>query len=85
MTLVWGAVIAVVAMLFRRDSRSAETVSRVPPPPTAEMLLGERFALGEIASEEYQLRLEVLRNGHGSPTVPGAGDRGPTTAGGAAT
>ena len=37
---------------------------RSEPAGTAERLLADRFARGEIDAEEYRQRLDVLRAGH---------------------
>jgi putative membrane protein len=58
--LVWAAVITVVVLVLRRRRRmfgpSVMTATR-----TAETLLAERFARGELDDEEYRQRLETLR------------------------
>lgn len=46
--------------------------------PTAEHLLAERFARGEIDAEEYRRRLDVLRGADG----PGEGGAGEPPGGG---
>ena len=62
MTVVWGAVIAVLVMLFRFDRRTTPASGSYPwPARDPERLLGERFARGDIDETEYRLRLEVLR------------------------
>jgi putative membrane protein len=50
--VIWG-VIAVV--------RSATTSSGQPARPTAEDILNERFARGEIDVSEYRERIDALR------------------------
>jgi putative membrane protein len=58
MVLFWGlavlAVIAVVRGLGRED--------RTPPRSTAEDVLAQRFARGEIDDQEYRERLSALRS-----------------------
>lgn len=53
--LVVVGIIAVVRYLGRERDRSQ------PVGPTAEELLAQRFARGEIDEDEYQRCLEVLR------------------------
>lgn len=69
MLLFWGLisvlVIVLVRTLFTRDRPAAG--GRVEPPPSAEDILGQRFARGEIDADEYHARLEVLR-GSGNPS-----------------
>jgi putative membrane protein len=61
MVVVVGAVIwAVLAV-----SRPGSDTSREAPPQSAEEILHERFARGEIESAEYHDRLDALR-GHGT-------------------
>ena len=66
MLVFWGLIITAFVLLFRSLSRSAPGVSHdttpwaPPTPPSAEQLLAERFARGEIDEEEYQRRLRVL-------------------------
>jgi putative membrane protein len=60
--LVWLLVAAAVAVLVhhlaRRDGRPTAH------PRTAEELLAERFARGELDEPEYRARLDVLRERH---------------------
>ena len=58
MVVFWGLVIAGLVVLvryLRPDARNR------PQSPTAEQVLGERFARGDIDEEEYRRRLQVLR------------------------
>ena len=60
MVVFWGLVIAGVVVLvwyLRRDDRSRAQS------PTAEQILADRFARGDIDEEEYHRRLQVLRGG----------------------
>jgi len=61
MVLFWGlvifGVIATVRHLGRRDRPTATAR------PTAEQVLAERFARGEIDEQEYHQRLNALRSG----------------------
>ncbi|MFJ9535888.1 SHOCT domain-containing protein [Streptomyces sp. NPDC101225] len=64
--LLWALLITVGVLLYR----SLNGTSRSPQPPTpssAEQLLAERFARGEIDEEQYRRGLDVLR-GNG-PTL----------------
>ena len=61
--LFLGGLVAVVAWLVvrvfprvRGDERAAET-----PRDSAEEILRERFARGEISAEEFQRSIEILR------------------------
>lgn len=72
MTLVWGGLIAAVVLMFRSERQTTQTSAGTPAGTAAgtagsapELVLGERFARGEIDETEYRLRLEVLR---GQPT-----------------
>ena len=68
MLLFWGVLIAGIAVLVRflgtsgHDMRAASARR-----PTAEELLAERFAGGEIDENEYRQRLETLRAGASPP------------------
>ncbi|MFJ9952386.1 SHOCT domain-containing protein [Kitasatospora sp. NPDC091207] len=90
--------VLVAVALVRHLSRSSRPVPPAPwgsggqagvvgPPravsPTAEHLLAERFARGEIDAEEYRQRLDVLRGANG-PGVngPGGGAAGEPPGGG---
>lgn len=54
--LVWILVAAGVVVLVRHLGRSRPE----DPRPTAEQLLAERFARGDIGEQEYRERLDVL-------------------------
>ena len=68
MIVFWGLIITAFVLLFRALSRPAPggphdvTPGAPPTPPSAEQLLAERFARGEIDEEEYQRRLRVLHS-----------------------
>lgn len=49
-----------IASLGRRPPSSSETSA--PPSPTPRQILNERFAKGEIDKDEYQERLNALRD-----------------------
>jgi putative membrane protein len=62
MVLFWGLVILGIVVLVRYLASSSQSaggagVARA----TAEQVLAERFARGEIDEQEYQSRLAVLR------------------------
>lgn len=57
--LFWGLIIAGMVMLVRHLSRS-EPVASVGRPPTAEQVLAERYARGDIDEDEYMRRMRVL-------------------------
>ena len=58
MVLFWSLLIFGVVNLIRY---STAEVRPAAPPLTAEQMLAERFARGEIDEPEYRGRLEVLR------------------------
>jgi putative membrane protein len=70
---IWALIVTGVVVLIRNVSR----IGRQPEPAasghTAEQLLAERFARGQIDETEYRSRLDTLR-GHtqppGSSAVP---------------
>ncbi len=75
MVLFWGLLIVAVVAAIRYLGRSGQErtppqqPSAEPPPrPTAEQLLAERFARGEIDAGEYQHRLDTLH----APAGPAA-------------
>lgn len=65
MVAFWALVVFAVVALFRGSSRNAPPA---PPAPRtgydAEQVLDQRFARGEIDTEEYHARREVLRSSH---------------------
>jgi len=63
MVVVWGAIIAGIVLLARSLRTPPSPHVAQPAPRTAEDVLAERFARGEIDAVEYQNRLAVLR-GH---------------------
>ncbi|WP_328690374.1 SHOCT domain-containing protein [Streptomyces phaeochromogenes] len=68
MVVFWGLIITAFVLFFRALNRPEaggphDATPRTPPaPPSAEQLLAERFARGEIDEEEYQRRLRVLHS-----------------------
>ncbi|MFJ1612115.1 SHOCT domain-containing protein [Streptomyces sp. NPDC088251] len=77
MILFWVLIIIAVVLLLRAFSRShpvggrppAAPGWREPGPSSAERILAERYARGEIDDDEYHRRMATLR---GSP--PGSGE-----------
>ncbi|MFF0473969.1 SHOCT domain-containing protein [Streptomyces sp. NPDC004284] len=61
MLLFWGLLITVAVMLFRTVGRPAERPPEHRPATSAEQILGERLARGDIDEEEYRRRLAALR------------------------
>ena len=56
-------VLAIAATVRYLDRKRGESLPPTPlaPPPTAEQVLAERFARGEIDADEYRQRLDTLR------------------------
>jgi putative membrane protein len=67
MVLFWSLLIVAIIAAIRYMSRGHRSGSPTEPPasqpPSAEQLLAERFARGEIDADEYRQRLETLREG----------------------
>ncbi|MDZ7913771.1 MAG: hypothetical protein U5O16_18360 [Rhodococcus sp. (in: high G+C Gram-positive bacteria)] len=72
MALFWGLLILGIFLLIRyaghgppesaiRPAGSSPPTSFPPPQHSAEQLLAERFARGEIDENEYRSRLTILR------------------------
>ncbi|GAA3023566.1 hypothetical protein GCM10020229_38610 [Kitasatospora albolonga] len=65
MVLVLGLIIVVGLALVRRLDRTPQQHPGALPthtaPPDPEQLLAERYAKGEIDTDEYRHRLETLR------------------------
>ena len=62
--LFWVVLVLAIAAAVRYlDRRRGESFPPAPPPPppTAEQVLAERFARGEIDAGEYHERLDTLR------------------------
>jgi putative membrane protein len=57
--LFWGLLVLAVAIAVRYLARQHQ--ENLPPPRTAEQILAERFARGEIDADEYRQRLDTLR------------------------
>ena len=56
----WGLVVWVVVWLLRSPGTSSAPPAATPR--SAETILAERFAAGEIDESEYRSRLEALRS-----------------------
>lgn len=70
MVAFWGGLIWVGVTLLRRPHLAPQahaagvaTVAATPLKPTAEEILAERLARGEIEPDDYRTRLDALRNG----------------------
>ncbi|MEU7576046.1 SHOCT domain-containing protein [Streptomyces sp. NPDC041068] len=59
--LFWALIIAAVVLLVRALNRLPDRSSHTPATGSAEQILSERFARGEIDEDEYQRRLTALR------------------------
>jgi putative membrane protein len=55
------AIAAAVRYLDRKRGENLPPPPSSPPPPTAEQVLAQRFARGEIDTDEYRQRLDTLR------------------------
>ncbi|MEV5973140.1 SHOCT domain-containing protein [Streptomyces sp. NPDC051921] len=62
MVLFWGLLITIAVMLFRTLDRASQRPRGSRPATSAEQILGERLARGEIDEEEYRRRLTALRS-----------------------
>jgi putative membrane protein len=63
MVLFWGVVILGIVALVRYLGHSAQAAGGAGrPDPSAEQVLAERFARGEIDEQEYQSRRAALRD-----------------------
>lgn len=69
MIVFWGGLIWIAVMLTRRGNHTTnpQTPTMVPPPApirqAPDEILAERFARGEIESDDYHQRLDALRRG----------------------
>lgn len=69
MVLFWGLVIlAIIALIRYLTNRTRPRAGTTPPPTSAEQVLAERYARGEIDETEYRRRLDTLRHHHTEPT-----------------
>jgi putative membrane protein len=64
-------VLAIAAAVRYLDRKRRESFPPPPPPPTAEQVLAERFARGEIDADEYRQRLDTLRQAERSAAAGG--------------
>ena len=62
MILFWALIITVAVLLFRALNRPHEN-THSPAMPSAEDILRERLARGEIDEDEYRRRLNTLHAG----------------------
>ncbi|MFH8838446.1 SHOCT domain-containing protein [Streptomyces sp. NPDC017868] len=62
MVLFWGLLITIAVMLFRALDRASHRPPGPRPAMSAEQILSERLARGEIDEEEYRRRLTALRS-----------------------
>lgn len=58
MVLFWALLILGIIALIRMSTRDENR--RLPPPPSPEQVLAERFARGEINETQYRDRLAVV-------------------------
>jgi len=71
MVLLWSLLVLAIAAAVRYLGRSRQESS--PPPASAEQVLAERFARGEIDADEYRQRLDTLRQArHPAPAGTGS-------------
>ncbi|HJQ29535.1 MAG TPA: SHOCT domain-containing protein [Rubrobacter sp.] len=61
--LFWGGLLALIAWAVVRIFPGGRAERRVGSATSAEDILRERFARGEVSAEEYEERLQVLRGG----------------------
>lgn len=69
--LFWVTLIIGVVALARHLGRTGRP-DAAPPQPAPEQLPAERFARGEIGTDEYRERLDVLRSAARPPSRPDA-------------
>jgi len=60
MVLFWAVLVLAIAAAVRYLDRKRRE-SFPPPPPTAQQVLAERFARGEIDADDYRQLLDTLR------------------------
>ncbi|MET9881843.1 SHOCT domain-containing protein [Streptomyces sp. NPDC006430] len=68
--IVFVALIVIVTVLLFRNTPRAPQGPQPPSAASAEQLLAERFARGEIDDDEYQKRLTTLRRHGAGPPGP---------------
>lgn len=57
MVVFWGGLIGLAVAFIRRPQHALH-----PAAPTAQTILAERFARGEIEADEYRSRLDALNH-----------------------
>ena len=60
MVIFWGLLVVAVVAFVRWSRRDAATSRTASPPETAEQVLANRFARGDLDEEDYRRRLSVL-------------------------
>ncbi|MET8158297.1 SHOCT domain-containing protein [Sphaerisporangium sp. NPDC005289] len=70
MIAFWGLVIVGVVLLVRSSTGTSQT-QRGSAFPSAEEMLAQRYARGEIDAEEYRARLDTLHGAHFSGPANG--------------
>ena len=76
MVVFWGLLIALVVWLVRSHSNApTQSSGEQPANDSANAVLAERFARGEIDAEEFTARRELLRTGNGNGGSAGGGSR----------
>jgi putative membrane protein len=60
LVLFWAVLVLAIAAAVRYLDRKRRE-SFPPPPPTAQQVLAERFARGEIDADDYRQLLDTLR------------------------
>lgn len=65
MLIFWVLIILGAVMLFRQRGRASHHSGAEAEHRSPEQLLAERFACGEIDTDEYRHRLDTLRSGPG--------------------
>lgn len=73
--LLWGGAIWAIVSLFRRGGSAASgdgsaRAAEGDPLASAERILADRFARGEIDADEYRARLAALRSAPSAPPSP---------------
>ncbi|MEO7077992.1 SHOCT domain-containing protein [Rhodococcus sp. BP22] len=61
MVVFWGVLITGVLLLLRSQGAHGSQPTHPPVLYTAEQLLAERYARGEIDADDYRARLTTLR------------------------
>jgi len=62
LTVMVLLVVLVVIVVNRTNARPRPSLPTMPPRSSAEDVLAERFARGEIDEDEYRRRRDALRN-----------------------